>query len=396
MIYNKRVSQRNRKLPVVKIIIWLMIIAFLTTALLPLFAATKDGMSMHEKQQILSELSKKKNSIADKLKKARLKEAYATDKLKSIQRNLTHAKKKLDANKRYYLATKNAWQKTRDRLNEIQEQQVELEKEAKERILAIYKQQRVKLMDGLLNSASVTDFLDHVYYQRRVLDYDKQVLSALIDQSENIKKYNETLAQETRKMSEITQRLENIERDIVIQKRSQNKIVSKLKSERSIYETAERQLEKESIKLIYKISKLAGEKLDNPDATGTFHYPVKAKITSPFGPRRHPIFGVRSMHSGIDLAAPRGTAVKASEGGLVIYAGWYGGYGKVVILDHSKGYSTLYAHLEKIKVSVGKRVRQGKTIGVEGATGYATGPHVHFEVRTQGRPQNPVYYLTEG
>ena len=135
--------------------------------------------------------------------------------------------------------------------------------------------------------------------------------------------------------------------------------------------------------------------MDNPDATGSFIYPVNARITSPFGPRRHPIFGVKSMHSGIDLAAPRGTKVKASEGGLVIYSGWYGGYGKVAIVDHSKGYTTLYAHMDKINVKVGQRISQGDVVGYEGATGYATGPHLHFEVRTQGRPQNPTLYLSK-
>ena len=99
------------------------------------------------------------------------------------------------------------------------------------------------------------------------------------------------------------------------------------------------------------------------------------------------------MHSGIDLAAPYGTPIKASEGGVVIYSGWYGGYGKVVILDHAKGFSTLYAHLSSTKVSVGARVRQGEVVGFEGSTGYATGPHLHFEVREQGKPKNPVIYL---
>ena len=99
------------------------------------------------------------------------------------------------------------------------------------------------------------------------------------------------------------------------------------------------------------------------------------------------------MHSGIDLAAPRGTSIKASEGGLVIYAGWYGGYGKVVIVDHSKGFTTLYAHMDSIEVRVGERINQGKVLGHEGSTGYSTGPHLHFEVRSGGKPQNPVLFL---
>jgi murein DD-endopeptidase MepM/ murein hydrolase activator NlpD len=253
------------------------------------------------------------------------------------------------------------------------------------------------MIDGIVNSPSATDYLDHIYYQKRLMEYDKQVINALVDQSENIKKYKGMLADEAAKIQTITSRLQGLESEIGKQKTAQKQVLTKLQGERRVYEESERQLERESIKLIYKITELAGAsgetKLNNPEATGNFQYPVKARITSPFGPRRHPIFGVRSMHSGIDLAAPRGTPIKASEGGLVIYAGWYGGYGKVVIVDHSKGFSTLYAHMDSIEVRVGERISQGKVVGHEGSTGYSTGPHLHFEVRSGGKPQNPVLFL---
>ncbi|MDD9897838.1 MAG: peptidoglycan DD-metalloendopeptidase family protein [Candidatus Melainabacteria bacterium] len=370
-----------------------MLLSFLATAFLPLFAKKK--MSLHEKQEILEDLNKKKSNLASKLKEARLKEAYASDKLNSIKRKLRKAQNELDLNRKYLKSNQAAWQRTKDRLEEIEDHKYDLEEEAKKRVLAVYKQNRVKVIDGLINSPSATDYLDHIYYQRRVMEYDKQVIDALMDQTENIKKYKGMLSEEAAKIEKITSRLQGIEHDIAKQKNAQGKILAKLKEETKIYEESERQLERESIKLIYKITELSGGKLDNPDATGSFKYPVKARITSPFGPRRHPIFGVRSMHSGIDLAAPRGTQVKASEGGLVIYAGWYGGYGRVVIVDHSKGYSTLYAHLDRIDVKVGQRIKQGKVVGREGATGYATGPHLHFEVRSKGKPQNPTLYLED-
>lgn len=394
MNYNSQVAKNKSNISFTKLVIWLMILSFVMVSLLPLFAkAESKNMSLHEKEQMLSNLTRKKDSIAKKLKEARLKEKLETGKLNEIQRQLSNAQNKLQSNRQYLMATQSAWNKTKERLKELNSQQGFVEVEAKDRIKQIYKQQRVRLLDGLINATSVTDFLDHLYYQKRILDYDKAVLKALVDQSENIRKYNKILASETNKISQITRKLQEIKTDVSAKRNAQNKIVQKIKGERSVYEQTERQVERESIKLIYKITKLSGDRMDNPDATGSFRYPVKARITSPFGPRRHPIFGVRSMHTGIDLAAPRGTKVKASEGGLVIYSGWYGGYGKVVIVDHSKGYSTLYAHLNSIKVRVGQRVKQGQSLGTEGTTGYATGPHLHFEVRTKGRPQNPAYYL---
>lgn len=383
---------KKKKFPIAKIIIIIMLLSFLLSAFLPLFAAHA-SLSLHQKQRILNDLNKKKSDLATKLKEARLKEAYASDKLRSINSKLQKAKNELKLNKQYLENNKEAWQKTKSRLDEINNNKTQLEGEAKKRILSIYKQNRLKMIDGLLNTTSATDYLDHIYYQKRIMKYDKKVLEALIDQSENITKYNEMLAAEAQKIEKINTKLQGLETVIAKQKNAQKQVLTKVQGERRIYEESERQLERESVKLMYKITELSGAKLDNPEATGDFRYPLKARITSPFGPRRHPIFGVRSMHSGIDLAAPRGTGIKASEGGLVIYSGWYGGYGRVVIVDHSKGFSTLYAHMDRIAVKVGDRVKQGDTLGFEGATGYATGPHLHFELRSKGKPQNPVIYL---
>lgn len=359
---------------------------------MPLFAS-----AAIDKQEILSEINRKKDTLAAKLKETRLKEAYASDKLRSINRKLYDAQNQLKQNRRYLENNKTSWQKTKRRLEDVESKQKQLEGEAKIRVLSIYKQNRLKMIEGLVNSPSATDYLDHVYYQKRIMEYDKQVLDALVDQSQNIKKYKEMLADEAVKIQTVTQKLQSLESEISQQRAAQTVILTRLQNERKIYEESERQLERESVKLIYKISELSsGAELDNPDATGRFMYPVKARITSPFGPRRHPIFGVVSMHSGIDLAAPRGTEIKAAEGGTVIYAGWYGGYGRVVIVDHSKGFSTLYAHLESINVRLGQRIKQGEVVGHEGTTGYSTGPHLHFEVRSKGKPQNPVSFLQDG
>ncbi len=375
------------KIPIIKLLVIAILISFLLSSLLPLWAA--------DPQALLGDITKRKQSIAEKLKETRLKEAAANSKLREIQRKLSQAQSSLAANRRHLKVTEEACTKTRNRLTELISSKNQLELEAEDRLVSIYKQQRLKMIDGLLNSPNITDFLDHVYYQKRVIDYDRQVISALINQSENIRKYNETLKREAQKISVINQQLSSTEQVISQERNLQKQVVNQLAQERALYEASERQLEQESVKLMYKITELASGK-DNPDSTGRFIYPVHARISSPFGPRRHPIFGVRSMHSGIDLAAPRSTPIKASEGGKVIYAGWYGGYGKVVIVDHSKGFSTLYAHLSSTAVSVGDQVRQGDTVGYEGDTGYATGPHLHFEVRSQGKPQNPVTFLGNG
>jgi len=116
-------------------------------------------------------------------------------------------------------------------------------------------------------------------------------------------------------------------------------------------------------------------------------------LSSAFGWRRNPVTGRYAMHDGIDLAAPKGTPVKAASGGIVVKAGRERGYGNVVEIDHGNGLSTLYAHASRIKVKVGQLVGKGQTIALVGATGRATGPHLHFEVRMAGHPLDPTLFL---
>jgi murein DD-endopeptidase MepM/ murein hydrolase activator NlpD len=126
--------------------------------------------------------------------------------------------------------------------------------------------------------------------------------------------------------------------------------------------------------------------------SGRLLQPVAGPVTSGFGWRTHPISGDRRFHPGIDIAAPTGTPVRAADGGTVISAGWQGGYGLTVVIDHGGGITTLYAHLSRLDTRVGVVVRAGEQIGAVGSTGRSTGPHLHFEVRERGIPRDPAGY----
>ncbi len=122
-------------------------------------------------------------------------------------------------------------------------------------------------------------------------------------------------------------------------------------------------------------------------ATGVFGKPNRGSITSRFGERWS------SQHTGIDIGAAKGTPNKAADGGVVIFAGLKGNYGKLVIIDHENGFTTYYAHNDTIKVKKGQRVAKGDVIGTVGTTGRTTGPHLHFEIRKNGVPVNPLKYI---
>ncbi len=122
--------------------------------------------------------------------------------------------------------------------------------------------------------------------------------------------------------------------------------------------------------------------------------PVSAySLTSSFGLREHPLLGVMRAHSGIDLAAPLGSPIFATSDGTVSTADWRGGYGLLVSLDHGGGVQTRYGHMSRLNVVAGEKVRKGDVIGYIGSTGLSTGPHLHYEIRLNGRAINPAPYL---
>lgn len=119
---------------------------------------------------------------------------------------------------------------------------------------------------------------------------------------------------------------------------------------------------------------------------------VNGKISSDFGSRIHPITKTKRFHSGVDISAPFGTSIRALAGGMVIYSGPYRGYGNLVVLDHGKGVTTHYAHCWATKVKVGQRLKRNTVLGYVGDTGLASGPHLHFEIRKDGKAIDPASY----
>ena len=126
---------------------------------------------------------------------------------------------------------------------------------------------------------------------------------------------------------------------------------------------------------------------------GTLRWPIRGSIDSPFGWRVHPITWDRRYHTGIDIAGPYGLPIKAAKAGIVILAGVKGGYGNSVMIDHQNGWVTLYAHQQSLNVQLGQYVTTKTTIGWVGSSGNSTGPHLHFELRVNGVPTDPMRYL---
>jgi murein DD-endopeptidase MepM/ murein hydrolase activator NlpD len=176
-------------------------------------------------------------------------------------------------------------------------------------------------------------------------------------------------------------------------------LLAKLESDEEQYAAAIDALEAESDAIERRLADLAEQRAaaaesdssaDTTESSGDLLRPVDAPITSGFGYRTHPVLGTERLHSGIDFGAAEGTPIVAAADGTVESAGWQGGYGNTVIIDHGGGEATLYAHQSRLAVSTGAAVSRGQVIGYVGSTGLSTGPHLHFELRINGVPTDPM------
>jgi murein DD-endopeptidase MepM/ murein hydrolase activator NlpD len=125
-------------------------------------------------------------------------------------------------------------------------------------------------------------------------------------------------------------------------------------------------------------------------------WPVNGRLMGGYGVRSDPFSGEGEMHTGVDISAPQGTPVKATADGIIVHAGWNGGYGRCVIIDHGNNYQTWYAHLSRLDVIEGQEIRQGEILGAVGTSGRSTGSHLHYEVRIGATPVNPYRFLARG
>ncbi|QIR41672.1 peptidoglycan DD-metalloendopeptidase family protein [Tolypothrix sp. PCC 7910] len=254
----------------------------------------------------------------------------------------------------------------------------------------------------LLQSENISDFISRRHQLKLVYQADRQILAKLNQQAKLINQQKTAVEQQKNQIALIRQQLLGQKADYQAQAQSQSELIERLNSDRLALEAAQNQLEQDSKNLAVLIQQKVAEAQAKANSnsksviirgTGMFAYPSDAATSSPFGWRIHPILGYRRFHAGLDFAASYGSTIRAADSGTVIFAGWYGGYGKAVIIDHGNDITTLYGHTSELFVTEGQGVQRGQAIAAVGSTGLSTGPHLHFEVRRNGTPVDPASYL---
>ena len=339
--------------------------------------------------QVKNEKSKLQNEIDEK-KKEKAGTAYdyrkADDKLDYMQKKLVRKVNDLERLQKQIVIYSNQLDLAKKDLDSYQEI-------FEKRIRVYYKNGAKSFLGVIVDAKDLSDLVFRIRCTEKLLSDHEQAIENVIVQKEQLATLKEECTLKAHEEDKLRGDIAT-DRNQIKRMRDEKKYqLNSIKNDIKKLESAMREFIKEEIELEFFLEAAAKGNLST-NFDGSFSLPLQSyRVSSPYGWRIHPIFKRRKHHNGIDLAAPYGTPITAAGAGVVIYAGKKGGYGNTVMINHGKGYATVYGHMSSILVSNGQEVMEGQPIGKVGSTGISTGNHLHFEIRVNGKHHNPREFL---
>ncbi len=350
------------------------------------------GTTLQDRRRELERVRDQLDRARRELREARRSERSVLGELEQIEQARERAELELRTLQRRLRSLRAREAATRAKEAQARRQLEASQRRLAARLRAIHRWGRAAYVDVLLASTDFAEFITRFRFLGHVVRRDAALIERTAQQRREWEELQQRLWEERQEVETLRLAAAERHRALLSQESRKRALLAQVQRERASYERLAAELEEESRQLEALIRRLASppgsSRLSLRLRSGLL-WPARGAITSGFGPRRHPIFRVVRMHNGVDIAAPWGTPVRAAAPGTVLFAGWFGGYGKLVVLDHG-GVTTLYGHLSSIEVAAGQKVRAGQVIGRVGSTGYSTGPHLHFEIRVDGRPVDPL------
>lgn len=341
----------------------------------------------------LGSVNKRINQVKYKIRVNENQKKTVLGQLAVVESKLDDAQDRLNNNNIKLFDARNDLKLTTERLEKTTKRLHRRQDLLNRRIVDIYEGEDLNYVDVVLGATNMWTFLSRAYYLQQILKADTELITQIRQLKTSIEADKQRQARRVEQIASLQTKLIAERNQISTLADSKQQQISRIENDTKLMEQALAQLEAESQAIEEQIRRIqntpAGAKRAAKAFTGGLIYPVSGRITSRFGYRVHPITKVYKLHTGIDIACPTGTPVKAAADGVVIIAGWMTAYGYGVVLDHGGGVQTLYGHNSKLLVRVGQSVKQGEVIAKSGSTGYSTGPHCHFEKRVNGRPVNP-------
>lgn len=355
----------------------------------------------------LSNIQQQMTNEANKKSEAEKTIGTVYEQLHAIQRDLDTATAELKQVQADRIQLDKDITKTEAELKAAQARLQSREKVFYKRVRDIYINGRLSYLDVVIGSKDFSDFANRMEMLKRILQSDMDLINTIKTEREEIASKKAKLEADRAKVLEL-EKVAQEKQNLINQKKAERQaVLERAMNDRDTAERAYNELMASSASITAMLQQRAAERAAAASAasqgggggatwvqgTGQLSAPVNAPITSNFGWRIHPIYGTRRLHAGTDFGVDEGTPVHAADGGVVVEAGWVSGYGYTVIIDHGNGMSTLYAHNSDVAVSPGQTVSKGQVVSYSGNTGGSTGPHLHFEVRINGEPTDPMGYL---
>lgn len=337
-----------------------------------------------------------------------------SEQLRQIEEQLRQATAELGTIKEQRVAVENDITLNERQLAEAQKRLEGRESVFYKRVRDIYINGRLSYLDVVIGSKDFSDFANRLEVLKRIIDSDITLINEIKKERADIEAHKQKLEADRAKLVELEKSALAKQAEIEQKKAERNVVLQKAQNDRATAMQAIEELNASSAQVSAMLKERQAARAaaaaaaaaaatqssggqgasDNwVQGTGQLGWPVSGEITSPYGYRVHPIWGTTIYHSGIDIGVDEGTPVHAADGGVVVWSGWMGGYGYAVVIDHGNGLSTLYGHNSELAVDEGQSVAKGQVISYAGSTGNSTGPHVHFEVRVNGDPVDPMGYL---
>ncbi len=350
--------------------------------------------SKTELQKKLAAVQKQIRQARAEIRQIRRRERAVTADLLATEQELDATRKRLHTVRARLDTVRSLQRKTAARLKELEQRLQQRQQLLARRVRAAYQQGNASTVRVLLGSRDVHDLLSRSYVLGRIARADSRLVFAIQQNKEEVAQAKAQLDRQAQEIAQLEAELAQQTLQLHQQTEAKREILQDIAHDRALKEQALDEWEEESRQIAAMLRAMeqtprGQARLARP-FRGGFIRPVNGAIVSGFGMRFHPILKVNRMHNGVDIAAPYGTPIKAAADGEVIFAGYRRGYGNTIIIDHGGGVATLYGHCSALAVGEGTTVKQGQVIGYVGATGLATGPHLHFEVRRNGEPVNPL------
>lgn len=365
------------------------VFGILTAALFPVSANELDRLRREQE-----ELERRINQQQSELQQNERQQRQTSNEIYRLEIQIQQTRNEINQLNNQLLETEKQVEITEGELKDAEERLDERTDALSVRVKEIFINGQVNYIEVLLDSTDLNDFLTRFALLERLMEQDMTLLDEIEAERQLIAEKKAELEEQHAQIASIKADTERKEQQLVAKNRERQQWLASLESNAVVLAEALDDLEETSNRIEQEILNLQRASRGS-GISGIANWPTPGytRVTSDYGNRIHPILRTQRMHSGLDIAAPTGANIVAVEFGTVIYSDWFGGYGQTIIIDHGQGISSLYAHQSRLLVSVGEEVDRGQVIGRVGSTGQSTGPHLHFEIRKNGRHTNPWPYL---